>query len=100
MNHPVYESNPGQSPPPIRSNLRPSFHGKSLIARSGKKKEEEAHQAAAGLPSPEVLEKIMRYETKLERQMYRAMAQLERLQRMRQGENIPPPLTMEVSERS
>jgi hypothetical protein len=63
------------------------------------KKEEEAHQAAAGLPSPEVLEKIMRYETKLERQMYRAMAQLERLQRMRQGETIPPPLTMEVSER-
>jgi hypothetical protein len=63
-------------------------------------KEEEAHQAAAVLPSPEVLEKIMRYETKLERQMYRAMAQLERLQRMRQGEIIPPPLTMEVSERS
>ena len=42
-------------------------------------KEEEAHQAAAVLPSPEVLEKIMRYETRLERQMYRAMAQLERL---------------------
>jgi hypothetical protein len=63
-------------------------------------KEEEARQAAAGLPSPEVLEKIMRYETKLERQMYRAMAQLERLQRMRKGEAVPPPLTMEVSERS
>ena len=63
-------------------------------------KEEEAHQAAAVLPSPEVLDKIMRYVTKLERQLYRAMNQLERLQRMRQGETIPPPLTMEVSERS
>ena len=63
-------------------------------------KEEEAHQAAAALPSPEVLEKIMRYKTMLERQMYRAMAQLERLQRMRQGETVPPPLTMEVSETS
>jgi hypothetical protein len=63
------------------------------------KKEEEARQAAAVLPSPEVLDKIMRYVTKLERQLYRAMNQLERLQRMRQGEAVPPPLTMEVSER-
>ena len=62
--------------------------------------EEETRQAAAVLPSLAVLDKIMRYETKLERQMYRAMNQLERLQRMRQGEAVPPPLTMEVSERS
>ena len=62
-------------------------------------KEEAARQAAAVLPSLAVLDKIMRYETKLERQLYRAMSQLERLQRMRQGENVPPPLTMEVSER-
>ncbi|HAO80532.1 MAG TPA: hypothetical protein DCQ92_16500 [Verrucomicrobia subdivision 3 bacterium] len=50
--------------------------------------EEEAQQAAAVLPSLAVLDKIMRYETKLER-----------LQRMRQGEAVPPPLTLEVSER-
>ena len=62
-------------------------------------KEEEARQAAAVLPSGEVLDKIVRYETKLERQLYRAMNQLERLQRMRQGEVVPPPLTMEMSER-
>ena len=61
--------------------------------------EEEARQAAAVLPSPEVLDKIMRYETTLQRQLYRALAQLERLQRMRQGEDVPPPMTMEVSER-
>jgi len=52
------------------------------------------------LPSIEVLDKIMRYETKLERQMYRAMNQLERLQRLRQGEAVPPPLTLDVSERA
>jgi hypothetical protein len=63
------------------------------------KKEEEARQAAAVLPSPEVLDKILRYETKLERQLFRAMNQLERLQRMRRGEAVPPPMTMEVSER-
>ena len=51
------------------------------------------------LPSMEVLEKILRYETKLERQMYRAMAQLERLKRMRRGEAVPAPLAVEVSER-
>lgn len=59
--------------------------------------EEEAQQAAAMLPSLEVLEKISRYETKLERQLYRAMAQLERLQRMRQGETVPPPLAVAVA---
>ena len=63
-------------------------------------KEEQARQAAAVLPAAETLEKIQRYETKLERQMFRAMNQLERLQRMRQGEAIPAPLTMEVAERS
>ena len=60
---------------------------------------EKMRQAAAVLPSAETLEKILRYETKLERQMFRAMNQLERLQRMRQGEAIPAPLTMEVSGR-
>ena len=62
--------------------------------------EEQARQSAAVLPSMEVLEKILRYETRLERQQYRAMAQLERLQRMRQGEAVPAPLTVEVSERA
>ena len=62
--------------------------------------EEQAQQDAAALPSIEVLDKIMRYETKLERQMYRAMAQLERLQRLRRGEAVPAPLSVEVSDRS
>lgn len=60
--------------------------------------EEQARQAAATLPSVEVLEKIQRYETKLERQIFRAMAQLERLQRMRKGEVLPAPLAV-VSDR-
>ena len=61
---------------------------------------EQARQAAAVLPSLEVLEKILRYETKLERQMFRAMAQLERVQRMRKGEVVPAPLSVEVSDRA
>jgi len=61
--------------------------------------EEDARQAAAVLPSAETLEKILRYEVKLERQMYRAMAQLERVQRMRRGEAIPAPLSVDISDR-
>jgi len=60
--------------------------------------EEVARQSAAVLPGPQVLDKILRYEAKHERQMYRAMNQLERLQRRRLGEAVPPPLTMEMSE--
>ncbi len=61
--------------------------------------EDDARQAAAVLPSAETLEKILRYETKLERQIFRAMAQLERMQRMRRGETIPAPLSVEMSDR-
>ncbi len=63
------------------------------------KMEEEARQMAAVLPPMKVLDKILRYETQLKRQLSRAMMQLERVQRMRLGEAVPPPLTMEVSDR-
>jgi hypothetical protein len=59
--------------------------------------EEEARRAAAVLPARPVVEKILYYQEKLERQLSRAMADLERLQRRRQGERIPPPLTVEVT---
>ena len=62
-------------------------------------KDEWARQAADVLPSAKVLDKILRYEDALERQMYRALLQLERLQRRREGENVPPPVTMEVLRR-
>jgi hypothetical protein len=57
----------------------------NFVVRPNSSNEEEARQAAAVLPSMEVLDKIMRYETKLGRQLYRAMNQLERLQRIRRG---------------
>lgn len=39
-----------------------------------------------------------RYEGGLENRLYKAMHELERLQRMRRGENIPSPLTVEVNQ--
>jgi hypothetical protein len=43
------------------------------------------------------LTKLLRYEPAIERQLYRALAQLERLQRQRGGEPVPPPLQIEVN---
>ena len=37
-----------------------------------------------------------RYETTLERQLYRALGELERLQRLRHGEDVPPPLNVNI----
>lgn len=60
----------------------------------------QARRVASVLPSLPVMNRVLRYETKLERQMYRAMAQLERMQRLRRGEAVPAPLSVEVSDRS
>jgi len=57
-------------------------------------REDLARLDAAILPSVEILDKLQRYETTLERQLYRAMNQLERLQRRRNGENVPPPFSV------
>jgi hypothetical protein len=65
--------------------------------RKREAREAQARRDASFLPSPGALDNIWRYETMLERQFYRAMNQLERLQRARRGEVVPPPLTMEIS---
>jgi hypothetical protein len=84
----------GLSAPPEQWGVHPI--GEDLL--STETEADEEMEAAEVLPSMRVLDKIMDYETKLERQMYRAMAQLERLQRMRRGEAVPAPLAVEVSE--
>ncbi len=60
----------------------------------------EAHIASLALPRREVVEKILRYETTIERQLYRAINQLERLQRQRKGEPVPPPVSLDISTQS
>jgi hypothetical protein len=49
------------------------------------------------LPTSESSDKILRYETTIERQLYRAINQLERLQRQREGESVPPPIQIDLS---
>jgi len=41
------------------------------------------------------LDKIIRYEASLDRQLYKAINQLERLERRRKGEDLPPPVVLD-----
>ena len=43
------------------------------------------------------IDRLSRYQTTSNRQYFQAMHELERLQRLRKGENVPAPLTLEVS---
>jgi hypothetical protein len=54
-----------------------------------------AKMASLNLPSGEKADKILRYENSILRDLYRAMNQLERLQRQRRGEYVPPPVNVE-----
>ena len=51
------------------------------------------------LPPADATDNILRYEAHLDRQLYRAMDQLERLQRQRKGEAVPPPLNINLGRR-
>jgi hypothetical protein len=42
------------------------------------------------------IDRILRYQTTINRQLFQAMNQLERLQRLRKGDNVPAPLSLQV----
>ena len=73
-----------------------------LFARYAEKRqqlEKDAEARCFCLPWADVTDKLMRYESHIDRQLYRvyrAMAELERLQRLRKGENVPPPLNVNL----
>ena len=49
------------------------------------------------LPLSDKLDRLLRYETSVHRQLVYAINQLERLQRTRKGEHVPAPVTVHVS---
>jgi hypothetical protein len=61
---------------------------------------EDAEARSYSLPSASATEKLLRYEAHVDRQLSRTMDQLERLQRRRKGENVPPPLNINLGRRS
>jgi len=48
------------------------------------------------IPSKNELDRLLRYEGAIERQLYKALNQLERLQRLRAGDNVPAPVEVDV----
>jgi hypothetical protein len=58
----------------------------------------ESSADAARIPSQEVSDRLLRYEAHLSREFDRTLSQLERLQRMRMGQPVPPTIKVEVSQ--
>lgn len=48
------------------------------------------------VPPIKIMDTFLRYESAITRQLYKALNELERLQRLRQGDFVPPPLNVEV----
>jgi hypothetical protein len=48
------------------------------------------------IPSKDELDRLLRYEGSIERQLYKAINQLERQQRMRSGEAVPAPIVADI----
>jgi hypothetical protein len=59
----------------------------------------DAERRSFSLPAVDATDKLLRYEAHLDRQLYRAMDQLERLQRQGRVENVPPPLSINLGRR-
>jgi hypothetical protein len=57
----------------------------------------EYQEIAAFVPSQHVTERLIRYENHLSREFDRTLNQLERHQRMRSGQRVPPSLRVELS---
>ena len=49
------------------------------------------------IPTETNLNNLMRYETAIERQFYKAISELERIQRMRDGDTVIPPINLDVN---
>jgi hypothetical protein len=56
----------------------------------------DAEARSFSLLPADVIETHLRYGAQWDRRLYRAMDQLERLQRRRRGENVPPPLNISL----
>ena len=74
---------------------------KEKIAELEKQKEKsrlrlQVIKRLGSIPSIHELNRLLRYEGAIERQFYKAQNQLERMQRMRAGDNVPPPLEVDV----
>jgi len=57
----------------------------------------QVQQKINSIPSGYDLDHLLKYEGSIEKQFYKAINQLERLQRMRAGDQVPPPVNIDVA---
>lgn len=69
------------------------FHSLRDALAEAERLETEAQVAALAVPDERTTQRLALYERRIERELYRAMHQLERVQRQRQGDAVPPPIS-------
>ena len=57
----------------------------------------QVNKKTGSLPGRHEMGNILRYETAINRQMFQAINQLERLQRMRLGDHVPAPVQVDIN---
>lgn len=89
----------------IRASDERAEHHKGRIESLEKEKEHnelrlQVLKRLGSIPRKNELDRLLRYEAAIERQFYRALNQLERIQRLRLGDKIPAPLEINVDTNS
>ena len=80
----------------LRATAEERLTGLRQQGEQAKARQAAIAQAQRSIPRLEDALSFARYEAALERQIYRALAALERLQRQRGGEFVPPPLSINL----
>ena len=75
-------------------------HNKEIVELEKKKQKNRLRlqviNKLGNIPSKDELDRLLRYEGAIERQLYKALNQLERMQRLRAGDNVPAPLEVDL----
>jgi len=81
-------------------NEKVEHHEKEIVVLEKEKEKNrlklQVIKRLGNVPSKEELERLLRYEGAIERQFYKALNQLERVQRLRSGEKIPAPVEVDL----
>jgi len=80
----------------IIENHKKDYHFEKLNSMLGLKDLESEPTQKDMLPYPQDAMNLLRYETTFERQFYKALDQIERMQRARRGEVVPPPINLNI----
>jgi len=57
----------------------------------------QVHKKIGSIPDMYDLDRLLKYEGSIEKQFYKAIDQLERLQRLRAGDNVPAPVNIDLA---